>query len=205
MPRARYDVHPAVDHTAAMLRSLPDRTGHSIDDWIRLLQRQKLEDAKAERAWLRSEHQLGGPTANLIVDISAGEGGDFSDEKTYLAAAPKYVDAMYAGKKAHLRPLHDRLVELARDLGDDIRISPCRTMVPVYRAHVIAQIKPSTQTRIDLGLALKKAKRKPTKRLIDTGGAAKGDRITHRIPLLSLDDIDDDVRTWLETAYEADA
>lgn len=41
---------------------------------------------------------------------------------------------------------------------------------------MFAQIKPTTQTRIDLGFALKDMK--ATGRLIDTGGFAKKDRIT---------------------------
>lgn len=43
------------------------------------------------------------------------------------------------------------------------------------------------------------------KRLVDTGGMAKKDRITHRIELKSLDDIDAEVATWLKTAYDLDA
>ena len=42
-------------------------------------------------------------------------------------------------------------------------------------------------------------------RLIDTGGLAKGDRITHRIPIQSLAEIDDEVKRLLKTAYEMDA
>lgn len=74
---------------------------------------------------------------------------------------------------------------------------------PLYRNHVFAQIKPATKTRIDLGFALKDTP--ATGRLIDTGGFAKKDRITHRIPISSLADIDDEVRHWLEVAYQMDA
>jgi hypothetical protein len=42
-------------------------------------------------------------------------------------------------------------------------------------------------------------------RLIDTGGFAKKDRITHRIAITSLDDIDDEVKHWLKVAYDRDA
>ena len=66
-----------------------------------------------------------------------------------------------------------------------------------------SQIKPTTQTRIDLGFALKDLK--ATGRLIDTGGFAKKDRITHRIPITSVKDIDDEVKRWLKHAYELDA
>jgi hypothetical protein len=41
-------------------------------------------------------------------------------------------------------------------------------------------------------------------RLIDTGGFAKKDRITHRIEITSPKDIDDEVKHWLKVAYERD-
>jgi Domain of unknown function (DUF5655) len=43
------------------------------------------------------------------------------------------------------------------------------------------------------------------KRLIDTGGIAKGDRITHRIEVTSLEEIDDGLKKWLRVAYDLDA
>ena len=46
---------------------------------------------------------------------------------------------------------------------------------------------------------------KATGRLLDTGGFAKGDRISHRIPITTLADIDADVDHWLQAAYELDA
>ena len=60
----------------------------------------------------------------------------------------------------------------------------------------------TTQTRIDLGFAL--GARPAEGRLIDTGGFAKKDRITHRIPISSLAEIDDEVKHWLRTAFEED-
>jgi hypothetical protein len=66
-----------------------------------------------------------------------------------------------------------------------------------------AQIKPAARARIDFGLALKDTK--TPKRLIDTGGFAKKDRITRRIEIASVGDIDDEVRRWMKVAYEMDA
>ena len=126
------------------------------------------------------------------------QGAD-ADPAAYLRAAPGMVDAMYAARPA-LRPLHDALEELALALGPDIRLCPGQTIVPVYRTHVIAQIKPATRTRIDFGLALGALKGKG--RLLETGGYAKKDRITHRIAVASLADLDDELRQWLRRAYE---
>lgn len=110
---------------------------------------------------------------------------------------------MYSRKKAALRPIYDRLLDLGVKLGKDVKACPCKTIVPLYRQHVFAEIKPTTQTRIDLGLAL--GKTKVPKRLIDTGGLAKKDRITHRVPISSVAEIDDEVKRWLKAAYDLDA
>ena len=125
----------------------------------------------------------------------------------YLRTAAGYVEEMYAGK-GELRVLAEQIVAMARKLGSDVRVCPCKTMVPLYREHVFAQIKPTTRTRIDLGFALGamvKAGEKLPARLIDTGGFAKKDRITHRIEIASAGDIDAGVSKWLARAYELDA
>jgi hypothetical protein len=69
---------------------------------------------------------------------------------------------------------------------------------------VFAQIKPTTNTRIDLGFALTHYKGKLPTRLIDTGGLAKKDRITHRIEIKAVGEIDGEVKKWLKTAYDLD-
>ncbi|MDQ6701561.1 MAG: DUF5655 domain-containing protein, partial [Acidobacteriota bacterium] len=105
--------------------------------------------------------------------------------------------------KSGLKPIYDELLRLGFSLGEDVKASPCKTMVPLYRRHVFAQIKPTTRTRIDLGLAL--GKTEASGLLIDTGGLAKGDRITHRIAIESLAAINREVKQWLKTAYQMDA
>ncbi len=129
-------------------------------------------------------------------------GRDETTPAAYLAAAPGYVDAMYEGAREALRPLHDALEELALSLGTDVRLCPGKTIVPIYRRHVIAQIKPATRTRIDFGLALGGLKGRG--RLLETGGYQKKDRITHRIAVGSPMDIDDVLKAWLIRAYELD-
>jgi len=125
------------------------------------------------------------------------------DPDAYLKEAESDVEAMYSGGKAKLRPLYDALLKLGFKTGKEAKACPCKTIVPLYRKHVFAQIKPTTQTRIDMGFAL--GDMKPTGRLIDTGGFAKKDRITHRIPITSIDEIDDEVKHWLKVAYDRDA
>jgi hypothetical protein len=138
-----------------------------------------------------------------LAERSVGKGEEIGDPDHYLRAAEKYVEEMFSGKKEHLRPMYDALLKLGLSMGKDAKACPCQTIVPLYRNHVFAQIKPTTQSRIDFGLAL--GNTKTPKRLIDTGGYAKKDRITHRFEITSLKDVDAEVRRWLKAAYERDA
>jgi hypothetical protein len=131
------------------------------------------------------------------------DAGDMKRESAaYLKAAPGYVDAQFAGTRALLRPIYDAILEFGFSLGDDVKVSPGKTIVPFYRNHVFAQVKATTQTRVDLGFCLKGVK--PAGRLVSTGGEAKGDRITHRIGMESVKDFDKEVKDWMRKAYAMD-
>jgi hypothetical protein len=195
--RSRYSVHPSLAMEASSLINLVERTGKSLDEWVAIVQASGPPGQKERQAWLKAEH---GFTTNYALWVAGRASGERTAE-TYDPDA--LVAAMFAGPKAGLVPIYDRLLDLGLGLGADVKACPCQTMVPFYRTHVFAQIKPTTRTRIDLGLALKDAP--ATGRLIDTGGYAKKDRITHRIPIERLEEIDDAVVRWLRKAYELDA
>lgn len=203
-----YSVHPSLKMVQDAITKLKDKTGRSLDEWIKYINKNGPKDIPGRRDWLKKEHELGTNYATWLADWSMGKGED-GDPKKNMAAAAKYVEAMYSGKKAALKPIHDKLIELGRSVGKDVKICPCQTMVPLFREHVFAQIKPSTATRIDLGLALgrfvKEKRGKIPTRLIDTGGLEKKDRITHRFAITGLDHVDAEVGKWLKIAYELDS
>jgi hypothetical protein len=209
MPKAqrhkkwKYDLHPSVRMAQSVIAGMKQKTGHSIDEWVRLAKKDGPDGEKQRAAWLKKEHGLGTNYAAWIASRSLGKSNGDEDAGEYLKHAQDYVDRMYAGPKEHLRAIYDEILMFAKTLGPDIGISPCRTIVPIYRNHVIAQVKPTTRTRIDLGFALKDAK--TPKRLIDTGGFAKKDRITHRIEISSLEDFDNEAKRWMKLAYDMDA
>lgn len=197
-----YSVHPGVLTTQKWVADLKQKTGRSLDEWIRLVKRSGPKDEKGRREWLKSEYGLGTNSARWLAERAEGKGTEAADSDEYLKAAEKYVEEMFSGAKAGLRPIYEALLKLGFQLGKDVKVCPCQTIVPFYRNHVFAQVKPTTRTRIDLGFAL--GDMKPKGRLIDTGGFAKKDRITHRIPISSVAEIDDEVRQWLKVAYDRD-
>ena len=184
-----YDAHPSLGMYQSSLAALKQKTGRTLEEWIKLVQKSGPATEKDRRAWLKTEYGMGMNYAGWIAEHSVGKGDDGNPE-TYLRQAQEFVENMFSGGKQSLLPIRD------------VKVCPGKAIVPLYLKHVFAQIKPTTRTRIDLGLALKDTK--VPKRLIDTGGLAKKDRITHRIEITSLKDIDSEVKKWLKTVYEMD-
>lgn len=198
----KYDMHPSMQMLRSVITDMKAKTGRSLEEWLRFVNSKGPKGEKERRDWLKTEHGLGTNYAGWIAARSVGNEDDGENPDQYLQHAQDYVDHMFAGPKEHLREIYDEILTYAKTLGKDIRVSPCRTIVPIYRSHVIAQVKPTTRSRLDLGLALKDTK--APKRLIDTGGFAKKDRITHRIEISKLEDFDPEAQRWLRTAYEMD-
>jgi len=191
-----YTLHPGFAMEESSLKNLKERTGRTLDEWVRIVKESGPATEKERIGWLKHAH---GITTNYALWIAkrvdgAGEANSYDPDAM--------VEEMFGGKKAGLRPIYDRLLTLAFDLGSDVRMSPCKTIVPFYRKHVFAQVKPATATRVDVGFAFKDMR--PSGKLISTGGFEKGDRITHRIPVGSLAEIDKEVEKWLKHAYEID-
>ncbi len=149
-----YSVHPSVAMVQKWKSELPQKTGRSLDGWIAFVRKSGPPTEKERREWLKKEHKLGTNTAWWIAERTDGKGLEEDSPEAYLEAAERWVDAMFSGPREALRPVYNQLLTLALSLGKDVKACPGKTIVALYRNHVFAQIKPSTNTRIDVGLAL---------------------------------------------------
>lgn len=170
-----------------MINNMPEKTGKSIEEWLKILAKEKFEKHSVAVKFLKTEHNVTHGFANTIVTLSKAE--DTSSEDL--------VSTQYQGKES-LIPIYEMLIDIVKKFGDDIVITPKKTSVSIIRKRQFALIKPATKTRIDLGLKLKDID--VQKRLENSGPF--GTMCTHRIQLKSIDDIDDEVINWLSLAYE---
>ena len=179
----------------AIARNLPLKTGRTFEEWVQIAHAADLATRQERIEWLKTTHRLGTVTAMFIAAEAEGRGlgREYADEKALL-------EAMYSGEKAALYPVYEELARTARRLGKDVDLTVCKTYVGIRRGRQFAMIKPSTRSRLDLGLAL--PGRTPAGRLAKAG-AIGNDRMTHRIGVSSKADIDAEVKDWLRQAYEA--
>ena len=187
-----YSLHPSYAYEQSIIDNLASKTGRSLTQWQLYLKAKDIHDESMQLAELKTQG-LGSTQAQLVIEYVHQRGGPEHYHPEQL------VNAMFSGKKSALRPLYEMLLREVLKLGSDVKVCPCKTIVPCYREHVFAQLKPATNSRLELGLALRGEAF--SARLQDTGGSQKNDRITHRIALHHQDDVDLDVLNGLRRAY----
>ncbi len=188
MPKTPREMHEAV------IANLEPKTGRDLAGWLALL-REQGPTGKARVAWLKAEHGLGHGQATTIVREADG-GPDFMKGPDALLAA------QYADDKAALRPIYEAVVAAATGFGDDVRVEPCSGYVSLLRKRQFAMIKASTNSRVDVGLALSDAPLQG--RLAPAKSLGGSDRITHRLPLAGVDEVDAEAVAALRAAYDRD-
>lgn len=170
-----------------MINNMPEKTGKSLDQWKKILKKEAFEKHGQAVKFLKSEHGVTHGFANTIVTLSKEENNSTAD----------LVEAQYKGKE-DLIPIYEGLLKVMKRFGKDVTITPKKTSVSIIRKRQFALIKPATKTRIDLGL---KIKDKPSGDRLENSGPF-GTMCTHRVRVTSVSDIDDELVSWLEEAYD---
>ena len=163
-------------------------TGKPVEAWVKRAKAQGFDkDIHATRRWLKEKEGLTMVQANYVLMSLFPE----PDEDDLLAA-------QYAGAKASLRPVYDRLAKVARGLGKDVMIAPRKSQVTFARDVTFAVVRARAKDRVDLALRL--AGHKPTARLV-ANLISTGSDPTHVVALRSPKEVDGEVVKWLELAY----
>jgi predicted transport protein len=141
---------------------------------------------------LKAEHGLGHGYANLVAQ-EALRGGSAP------AGGDDLLAAQYAGAKAGMRPVYDRLAKAISALGKDVETAPKKTYVSFRRSKQFALVQPSTKTRVDVGINLKGT---PAKGRLEASGSFNA-MVTHRVRIGAAGEVDKELMGWLRQAYEA--
>ena len=174
---------------AAMIANLKDNTGKTLPQWLAVVKKSGEEKHGQIIKHLKAKHGLTHGFANLIAHEARSAGAA-------PVAADDLVGAQYAGAKADLKPIYDKLIKAIGRFGKDVEVSPKKTYVSLRRSKQFALIKAATKTRVDVGISLKGAK--ATKRL----KAAKG-MVSHNVSVTAVKEVDKELIAWLKSAYES--
>ena len=181
------------EQLATMAANLEANTGKSLAQWHDLARRSGKTKHGEVVTWLKSEHGVTHGYANMIAHTAFK-----SDSLSQTAAGADLVGAMFAGDKAALRPIFDRIMKEVRAFGNDVEESPKKGYLSLRRSTQFATLHPATKSRFDVGLKLKGVE--PTGRLEAAG--SWNAMVTHRVRLESPNDVDNELTGWLRKAYE---
>lgn len=183
------------DPTAALatqLRNIESRTGKRFAELQALIAASGLAKVSEQRSHLMQTLGLGYGDANTLALLAR------------QAAAPPAADAdpltaIYSGRKAALRPLHEALMTRIAAFGP-FEIAPKQAYVSLRRRKQFAMVGPATQTALELGLNAKGLLPESPRLKVVAGGMC-----SHALRLADAGEIDGELLAWARLAYEAAA
>ena len=137
---------------------------------------------------------LGHGHANLLIHLARDQ------REAPAGTAPVAddpLDAIYAGSKAPLRPLHDAFMARVADRVP-FEVAPKKANVSLRRSKQFALVGPGSKGRLEVGVNLRGAE--GPARFEDLG---PGKMCTHRTFVTDAQEIDDELLGFVRAAYEA--
>lgn len=175
----------------SMIDNMADKTGKSLEAWFEVLAASGLEKHGDMMKLLKGDYQVTHGFANTIALLYRQQAAGGAPAEDDLIAA------QYATKTA-LRPIYEAVMAAVTQFGDDVEIAPKKMYVSLRRSKQFAIVKPSTKSRVDVGLNLKG---------VGENGRLANDTIfggmcSHCVAVTSVAEIDDELVGWLRQAYD---
>ncbi|KXK01427.1 MAG: hypothetical protein UZ17_ACD001001650 [Acidobacteria bacterium OLB17] len=178
---------------AAVKASMRERTGRTLEQWVAVVQASGIDplDQNAVRRWLKEKHGILQNSQWAIADAAARAAG------WERPTTDEYIAKQYAGQKAALRPIFERLREVLEGFGNDVLLEGRSTYIPFIRKRQFVAIAAATRTRVDVGLRFVDA---PSSRLLAPTNSLG--QATHKFSLASVKEINAEVKRLLRAAYD---
>lgn len=173
------------------IKNLEEQTGKTFDQWIKIAQGSGFAKHGEIVKFLKAEYSIGHGYANLVTHKALASDAGSRDDTDLVAA-------QYAGAKAALKPIYEKLAEEIGKFGADIEFSPKKAYVSVRRKKQFACLQPSTPQRFDVGINLKGVEPRGRLELSGSWNAM----VSHRVRVADIKEVDKELIGWLKQAYE---
>src|SRR5215469_16400146 len=174
-------------------RLLESRTGQDVAAWNERVAADTPKiraDASALRKWLFAQGVTGYAQSRLVWETFG--------YPEFLVADAEDLIARQSSDRPHLRPIFDAVLAALPALPGPVTVQARGTLVSlVSPRRTFAVLKPTTKSRVDLGLRLDTTL--PQGRIQSARDLGQA---TVRIPLTTPGEVDDEVRAWLLKAYD---
>jgi hypothetical protein len=175
------------------LDNIQKKTGRSLDELAAILRKSGLTKHGEIRDYLKRELGLGHGDANALVHAVLQSDGQRAAEGK---STDQVLDEIYAGAKAHMRPIHEKLMKEINKFGE-FEIAPKKGYVSLRRKKQFVMIGPKTNTRFEVGINARGLKKNA--RLSEQ---PKGSMCNYIVNLTDAKEVDSELMAWIKTAYE---
>jgi len=177
--------------TATQLSNIEKRTGKTLAQLAKIIQSSGLTRHGEIVAMLKQDLGMGHGDANTLVHVTKAQ--------SVVSATPASADVLddiYAGSKAHLRPIHDAMMTAIRTFGP-FEIAPKKGYVSLRGKKQFAMIGPATNTQVEIGLNMKGVK--GTSRLVEQ---KPGGMCQYKVRVADQREVDAQLIAWIRQAYD---
>lgn len=175
------------------LDNIQKKTGKSLDQLAVIIKKSGLTKHGEIRDYLKRELGLGHGDANALVHAILQSDGQRAAEGK---SGDEVMDEIYSGAKAHMRPIHEKLMNEINKFGE-FEIVPKKGYVSLRRKKQFVMIGPKTNTRFEVGINAKDLKKNA--RLLEQ---PKGSMCNYIVNVTDAKEVDSELVEWIKTAYE---
>ena len=178
------------------LRNIETKSGKNLEELRALIAKSGLAKHGEIRKMLIDELGLSYGDANALAHFALNSDGQTAAQASG-ASTEDLVGEMYSGKKAPLRPIHDKFMAAIQDLGPFESV-PKKNYFALRRKKQFAMVGPATNDRVEVGLNMKGVP--ATSRLAEMPA---GGMCQYKVKVTDAAQVDDELIAWVRQAYEA--
>ena len=180
------------------LANIEKRSGKTLGELAKIVKASGLTKHGEIREMLKSNLGMGHGDANTVVHTVLQSGGASAAAAAGKSAAD-VVDQIYAGPKAALRPIHDKVMAAVAGFGA-FEIAPKKGYLSLRRKKQFAMVGPATNTRVEVGLNMKGVP--GTDRLL---AQPPGGMCQYKVKLAASSEVDSQLIAWIRRAFDESA
>jgi hypothetical protein len=185
------DVEKAV---ASQLSNIEKRTGKSLEELAAIVSASGLTKHGEIRDMLKRDVGMGHGDANTLVHhVLKSDGASVAGN----LSADEVLAGLYAGAKAALLPIHEKLMAEIQRFGE-FEIAPKKTYVSLRRKKQFAMLGPATNSRVEVGLNIRSLT--PDERLIDMPANSM---CNYKVKVTDAAEVDAALIGWLRQAFDS--
>lgn len=178
----------------SQLKNIATKSGKSLAELKDIVGNSGLKKHGEIRDMLKRDLGLGHGDANTLTHYALDSLSPAAVDSP--AAADPIVDEIYAGPKAQLRPIHDKLMAAIHEFGP-FEIAPKKTYLSLRRKKQFAMIGPATNTRLEAGLNMKDVLATERLLLLPPGGMCQ-----YKVKMTAVEEVDQELLAWIRHAYD---